>query len=388
MIRKYLLPLVAVGMLVFAVAHAISTQRPEPKAPPPVPPPLTPFGDTVAGAGMVEASTEASGTGNIAIGSQVAGTVTNICVRIGQTVKAGDLLFELDKRQAEANVKLQQAALAVAQEQLRKLQLQPRPEEVPVSEAQVGVAEAKLRQMQDRLQRAKRLLETPGAIAKQDFVGSEQAHQSAHAQLDLARANLALLKAGAWEPDKAIAAATVEQARAQLLQVQTMLALLQVRAPVDGTILQVNIRAGEYISTFGGQSLVLMGNLQPLHVRVNVDEEDLPQLKLDTPARAVVRGDPLHEQVPMSFVRLEPYVVPKTSLTGANTERVDTRAAQVIYAVDPNNPLVQEKKFLVGQLVDVFIDTRPIGPPDENSNRTSEPNVNKPPASPPMTSGT
>lgn len=61
----------------------------------------------------------------------------------------------------------------------------------------------------------------------------------------------------------------------------------------------------------------------------------------------------------MKFVRLEPYVVPKTSLTGINTERVDTRVVQVIYAVDPNNRLVQEKKFLVGQLVDVFIDARP-----------------------------
>ena len=73
------------------------------------------------------------------------------------------------------------------------------------------------------------------------------------------------------------------------------------------------------------QSLILMGNLQPLHVRVNVDEEDLPRLKLYAPARAKIRGDARQEEVPLSFFRLEPYVVPKTSLTGVNTERVDTR---------------------------------------------------------------
>ncbi len=59
------------------------------------------------------------------------------------------------------------------------------------------------------------------------------------------------------------------------------------------------------------------------------------------------------------FVRLEPYVMPKTSLTGVNTERVDTRVVQVIYAIDQDNRFVREKKVLVGQLLDVFIDTRP-----------------------------
>jgi len=53
----------------------------------------------------------------------------------------------------------------------------------------------------------------------------------------------------------------------------------------------------------------------------------------------------------------------KTSLTGLNTERVDTRVVQLIYAIDPNSRLVREGKILVGQLLDVFIDTRPT---DEN----------------------
>ncbi len=366
MIHKYILPLLAVALLVFAVAHALHTQRPELDTPPPVPPPVTPFGKTVAGLGMIEPSTEASGTGNIAIGSQLAGAVTRVCVRIGQTVKAGDLLFELDKRQTEADLKVRQAALLVAEEQLRRLKLQPRPEEIPVSAAQVEIAEANLHEQEDLYQRGWKLFGT-GAMAREDFVTRQQARQSARAQLAQAKANLALLKAGAWEPDKAIAAATVEQARAQVEQAKTTLALLQIRAPLDGTILQVNIRPGEYVSTFGGQSLILMGNLQPLHVRVNVDEEDLPRLKLHAPARARIRGDAQQEAIPLSFVRLEPYVVPKTSLTGANTERVDTRVVQLIYAVDPNTRLVQEKKILVGQLVDVFIDTEQVKQSDAYS---------------------
>jgi hypothetical protein len=45
------------------------------------------------------------------------------------------------------------------------------------------------------------------------------------------------------------------------------------------------------LSIMAGQSLILMGNLHPLHVRVNVDEEDLPRLRWNAPAPARVHGD-------------------------------------------------------------------------------------------------
>lgn len=54
---------------------------------------------------------------------------------------------------------------------------------------------------------------------------------------------------------------------------------------------------------------------------------------------------------PLEFVRFEPFVVPKRSLTGDSTERVDTRVLQVIYRVERDDiPL------FVGQQLDVFIE--------------------------------
>jgi hypothetical protein len=70
------------------------------------------------------------------------------------------------------------------------------------------------------------------------------------------------------------------------------------------------------ISSFPGQTLVMMGSLKPLHVRVNIDEEDIPRLRLGAPARAKLRGDAQQEEIPMTYVRQEPYVIPKTSQTG------------------------------------------------------------------------
>jgi RND family efflux transporter MFP subunit len=319
MSHKYLLPLAACVFLAFAVAHALYIQRPDPASSPPAPPPQSPFGDTVAGEGQVEPFTEASTTGTIAIGSQLAGVVTKVWVTMGQEVKSGDLLFELDPRATEADLKVREA-------------------NIPVMEAQVGVAEANSRSTKDTYERYERALPTR-AVSENDYMLAKQAYLAAAAQLILARANVAM-------------------ARAQVEQDKVQLELMKVRAPVNGAVLQVNIRAGEYVTTLGSQSLILMGNLQRYQVRVNVDEEDIPRLKLSAPARAKIRGDVFQEEIPMTFVRLEPYVVPKTSLTGMNTERVDTRVAQVIYTIDASHHLVKEKRVLMGQLLDVFIDVR------------------------------
>src|SRR5690349_18998816 len=135
MVQKYVLPGVAVVLVLFAIGFALYVQRPEPNPPPPVSPSVSPFGQTVAGAGMVEPSTEASVNGYIAVGAQIGGLVAQVHIRIGQEVKKGQLLFELDRRQTDADLQVRLAALENAEAQLDKLKRQPRPEEVPPSEA-------------------------------------------------------------------------------------------------------------------------------------------------------------------------------------------------------------------------------------------------------------
>ena len=259
-----------------------------------------------------------------------------------------------------------------AQQSLRELELQPRAETVPPSEALVKAAEATSRQQKDEYDRTKKAF-TTGATSPESLVSAVQAYYNGLAQFAQAKANLLLLKAGAWEADKAVARAAVETAKAQVEQDKTTLDILQVRAPVDGTILQINIRPGEYVATSGSQALVTMGNLSPMHVRVNVDEEDIPRLKLAGRACAKIRGDVTQEEIPMYFVRVEPYVIPKVSLTGLNAERVDTRVVQVIYAIDPNHKMVIDKKVLIGQLVDVFIEARPTCSEPASESKTPEP---------------
>ena len=345
---KYLLPLAAILFFTFAVVHVAHTQQTKPPAAPPVEPARSPFGTNVSGAGIVEAETE-----NISIGSPLPGVVLEVyvpCNKVGQIVKQGDPLFLVDNRALLAQLKYQEANLAAAEANLTKLEMQPRPEEVPPTEAAVKAAEAAAAMQKDIAERNDTLHQR-SAVSSQDFIQSQLSAKQAAAALVQAQANLALQKAGAWEPDKAIARANVALVKAQIEQTKTDLDRALVRAPVDGKVLQVNVRPGEYVGAPPSQALIVLGSIAQFHVRVDIDEHDIPRFRTNLQAQASLRGDP-SQKFPLRFVYVEPYVVPKKSLTGDNTERVDTRVLQVIYAIDNG-----QTPLYVGMQMDVSIDT-------------------------------
>ena len=344
MISKYLLPLAAACALTFAVYHVVQAQRPVKPAPPAIKPPESPFATPLAGSGIIEARTE-----NIAIGSPTPGIVQRVHAKVRQKVRQGELLFELDNRQMLAELAYRQANLDAAKAQLAKLENLPRPEEIPTVQAKVDEAEAHLAEQQDQYKRAKQLFEKK-LIVESELIRWQQTVAVAAHQLTRAKADLGLLKAGSWEFDKAIARASIAQVAAQVQQTQIELERLRVAAPLDGEVLQCNVRPGEFVGTPPGQALIVLGDVDHLHVRVDIDEHDIPRFRRQANARCSVRGMP-QQFLDLTFVREEPYVIPKRSLTGDNTERVDTRVLQVLYALQPT-----DRPLYVGQQVDVYID--------------------------------
>jgi multidrug resistance efflux pump len=345
---KFLLPVLATGMAVLALFHVVRASQTLPATSPPVEPARSEFTQTVGAAGIVEAWTE-----NISIGTPLPGVVLEVYVpveKVGQTVKKGDPLFLVDNRQLLATLKYNEANLQAARAQVAKLEAQPRPEEVPPSDAKVQVAEANLRLQQDLADRARRLRPS-GAMAEEDVNQRTLASAVARQQLTQARAEDSLLKAGAWKFDKDIARASVALAEAQVLQTRTDLERVLVRAPRDGMILQVNVREGEYVGTPPGQALMVLGAInEKVHLRVDIDEHDIPRFIKGAAAKASPRGHP-DIAYPLRYERIEPFVVPKKSLTGDNIERVDTRVLQAIYVLE-----TRDRPVYVGQQMDVFID--------------------------------
>lgn len=346
MFRNWFLPMIALSLLGVAGYHVTKNAQAKPALDPPSPPPRSPFNDTVAAVGLTEPQSE-----DISIGTHVAGVVQEIFVKVGDSVKAGAPLFRIDDRQLKADLAVREALLATAEAQLTKLEQSPRPEELPGSLARVKEAEAKVIQEADRYERRKKVFDRdPRVLSEEEVISSRQAWLMAKEQHAKAVADDALLRAGTWEPDLAVARATVAQHRSQVEQIRIDLQRLTVTSPVTGEVLRLNVRAGEYVGQPAGQTLLIVGDLSHVHVRADIDEVDIPRFHSGNSARAFARGA-TDRPIPLRFVRVEPYVQPKKSLTGSSTERVDTRVLQVIYAIDQSQPTVY-----IGQQLDVFVD--------------------------------
>jgi multidrug resistance efflux pump len=362
MVVKFGIPLLAVTLLGYAFHYVAKTRQTWPDEVPVINPPRAPFAQTVAGSGMIEAETE-----NIAVGSPVAGVIVEVQVEVGQQVAAGAPLFRLDDRSARAELAVRESSLLSAKADLARLDLLPRPEDLPVFEATIRQREAalaNLKYMHERMQR----LAADGTAAEQEQVDAENRWHEAQALLEQSQAELARLRAGAWAPDKSVAQAAVSLAAAQVEQARTELDRLTVRALAPGQILQVNVRPGEFVGAAPGRGLIVYGSVQALHVRVDIDEFDIPRFRPQAPAHAILQGH-ADKSFPLRFVRVEPYVIPKRSLTGDNAERVDTRVLQVIYAVEGPGD-----SFYVGQQVDVFVDAKdPANPPAHAAEGAAQP---------------
>lgn len=350
LVVQFLLPAAALALLGFAVRYVWTTRPVAGHPPPPIAPARNPFADALAAAGLVEARTE-----NIAVGSPTAGVVVEVLVGVDDQVRPGAPLFRLDDRELRGELAVKRAAVSQAKSELVRLQAEPRKEKIPVQAAAVAESRAAVARERDALRRAEETFARK-VTTEQELIARREALAAAQAALDRTQADLDLLEAGSWEYDRDVASAAVSRAQAEVDKIETEIDRLVVRALVAGRVLKVDVRPGEFVGAPAGQPLVIIGDIEKLHVRVDVDEFDIPRFQPGAPAVAVPRGS-LQQRYPLAFVRVEPFVVPKKSLTGETTERVDTRVLQVIYELDPAGlpPL------FVGQQVEVYVDSAVSG---------------------------
>jgi HlyD family secretion protein len=338
MIRKYVLPLLAVIGVAVAIAMVIQGNRTAPVAQPVTQPASAPFSSYIFGPGIVEASTE-----NIAVGTPVSGIVTAIYVRWGARVKTGDPLFRVDTRDLDA-------------------QLLPANAKVKETEAQLLPANAKVNEVQGTLAKAENRLKVGEGLEPGVSVSAEE---MANRRFDVAigKAALASVEAQVDQVKSQIASA-----EAQVGQIKAQIELHTIRAPISGRILQMKTRLGEYAQTgVLSTPLMLLGDDATLHVRVDIDENDAWKFQPCASAVASVRGNP-ELKAALQYVRTDPDVIPKVLLTGDTTQRTDTRVLQVVYSFDPGSLPVY-----VGQLTDVFIEA-----PQVSANTAHTPNPARP----------
>lgn len=272
-------------------------------------PPESPFEHSIAGIGFVEASSR-----NISIGSHDPGIVSVVSVEEGEIVKQGDILFILDQRSAIA--------------ELERLK-----EEIDVAHSSLELARVELADREDKLKRAKSL-DLGKTISEEEVRSRYFAVQKAKADINV-KQNI------------------LERAEKDLARAKVMLDKTEIKSPIDGMILKVRIMPGEFIngSEDESNSPILIGKYYPLHLRVQVDESDIWRFDKTKRAIGFLRSNNTMN-IPLSFLRLEPYAKSKENLKGKGTELVDTRIIEIIYKIDTDID-----KLFIGQQLDVFIES-------------------------------
>src|SRR5437870_420670 len=246
--KRWLIPILAVFALTFGIISVVRSQPKREQTNPPAQPPGSTFAHTVAAVALIETSTE-----NIAVGSHLPGVVETVFVVVGDSVKSGKPLFKIDDRQLLAQLAQAEAAEKAA-------------------EARVGVASATLDDLTQQLKFAENVTD-PRAISEEEVTRRRSAVQTAKARLSETEAE-------------------VGTARAQIMMVKTELQRSVVTAPVDGGVLQVKIRAGEFaVAGATANPMILLGRTKPLYVRVDVDEHEAWRVRPEANAIAAVRGN-------------------------------------------------------------------------------------------------
>src|SRR6185503_8682280 len=228
MIRRFVIPLIALAGAAYAIVTVAAGSQPAPVAKPVSDPSRPPFETYVAGSGILEAMGQ-----NVAIGSPLPRLALEVHVKVGDEVDAGAPLFRLDDRDLQAEAAVRRTTLQSARARLDRLKASPRPEELPPAEARVTAAEAQLADFKNQVALWESISDKR-AVTVEDLQRKKFAAQAQEARVAEARAALALLKAGAWKADLQVADAEVAAAAAQVLQTETEIARLTVRAPTRG----------------------------------------------------------------------------------------------------------------------------------------------------------
>jgi HlyD family secretion protein len=242
---------------------------------------LPPAG-AISGNGIVEPADR-----EVKLGSEVPGLIAKIDVKEGETVKAGTPLVELLADAERAEVEAAKADLDASQNR--------------------AALSAAVSARVDRLAKS-------GAST-----GDEQDRASYQAAIDKA---------------------SVKQAEARLLQARATLDRLTIKAPIDGTILQMVVRAGEYYNPASGGAIATIGDLSKIRVRMDVDERQIAQVKIGQPGFVTAKA--------FGEVKFAGHVVEIASRMGRKnvrtdepTERIDTKIREVVIELDDGHELVQ-----------------------------------------------
>ena len=232
------------------------------------------FTSTVLAIGEIKAQVGAE----VRVGSRVSGRVERLYANIGDIVKKGQIVAELEKADLEAIVAQYQAELQISQAKVSAIKVL-HPQEIEKAEADIAKWQASADLSSKELLREDKLL-------KQEFISQQTLDRTqerllvAKAELIAVQKTLELLKAQ-FSEDLKRANAEIDRAKAILAREKTNLSFATITAPISGVIASVSTQEGETVAAgLNAPTFVTIINLDQLQVDAYVDEVDIGKIKI------------------------------------------------------------------------------------------------------------
>jgi multidrug resistance efflux pump len=280
------------------------------------------------------------------------GILSSCEVTVGQKVRQGDVLMRLEGREERARVVEAEAAVALAKAELAQTLVGVNPKRIEAQGAFLDASRADAKSARREFQRKQNSLNMKGATSEADRDLAEMDMLRKEALVRQSEADLANLQHYVLPEDRAVMEAKVQHAEAQLSLARATLAETEMRAPSDGTVLEILQREGSAAHTAFPEPVLIFAELSHLQVRAEIDEYYVLHLKPQQSAIIRTRDDSKSEfktQVRM----VKRLMGNKTVFAKTSTERKDLDVLQVLIDLPAGTELP------VGLAVDVSIRARP-----------------------------
>jgi len=231
---------------------------------------------SVVATGKIEPTTK------VEIKSKASGIILKLPVNVGDTVHQGQVICELDQNDLLPRVRQAQAALGVADAQLKSAKADYERNKVEAAGPDVPF-------LKKDVERARKMFE--------ELLTAQSARDEAEKNYQLAvnRQQQAIVNLGVSEAAIRKAEATVEQFTAQLAQSEEDLRNATIVSPIDGVVLSRDREVGDAVSSIltmgsGATLIMTVGDLREVYVKGKVDESDIGKVYLSQPARISVES--------------------------------------------------------------------------------------------------
>lgn len=297
----------------------------------------------------VMASGKVKALNTVDVGAQVSGEVTRLFVDVGDEVKKGDLIAQIDQVTQKNNLSNEQASLEQSEAALQSARAELLSRQASLRSAQADLAsrQAELKQAQADFSRLQGLLAID-AISQQDYdtqatkvATAQAAVANARAAIDTAKAAIATTKANINSQQAAL-----RKSQTNVSTAQEDLSYTTIRAPMSGTVVSVTTEQGTTVNANQtAPTIVTLADLSTVRINAQISEADVINVKAGLPVYFNIIGNP-DQKYDATLKAIEP--APEKI---SDTSSTDAAIYYVGYIEVPNT----ERRFRIDMTAQVYI---------------------------------